>query len=152
MDEIVKRIGTARECEVFARNAKKRGREDLAQQAVARAIEIRADSHGACSEAEKAALQAVYAYEETLRVKNGKRTAASRTWQMISRHGIIEAVNRAVARPVETQGYSMLVSMGLEQFAFEAVILRHPEVFSVEAVKRSKERACLNVGLGESVP
>jgi hypothetical protein len=30
--------------------------------------------------------------------------------------------------------------MGLEQFAFEAVILRHPQVFSAEAVERSRQR------------
>jgi len=30
--------------------------------------------------------------------------------------------------------------MGLENFAFEAVILRHPELFSDEAIAKSKQR------------
>jgi hypothetical protein len=34
----------------------------------------------------------------------------------------------------------MLAEMGLERFAFEAVILRHPEVFSREAIETSKGR------------
>lgn len=141
MDKRVLAILTPEKCEVFAKNASERGREDLAKQAIARAVELRAESHGASTSAEKEALQAIYAYEETLRVKNGKKTHASRTWQMIDRHGIIEAVNRAVARPTETQGYNMLVSMGLEDYAFESVILRHPDVFSTEAVEKSKNRA-----------
>lgn len=140
MDKRVKAIDTPEKCEIFARNAIAKGREDLALEATVRAVELRAVAYGAKSEAENEALQAIYAYEETLRVKNGKRTYASRTWQMIKRHGIIEAVNRAVARPTETQGYNMLVSMGLEEFAFEAVILRHPEVFSAKAVEMSKQR------------
>lgn len=36
--------------------------------------------------------------------------------------------------------YTALAEMGLKEFAFEAVILRHPEHFSPEAVTRSRER------------
>lgn len=140
IDDRIKAIDTPEKCEIFAKNALIKGREDLAKQATARAVQLRAEKYGAKSDAEKEALQAIYAYEETLTVKNGKRTHASRTWQMIKRHGIIEAVNRAVARPTETQGYNMLLKMGLEEYAFEAVILRHPEVFSEEAVEMSKKR------------
>ena len=59
---------------------------------------------------------------------------------MIGRHGILGTVERAVNRPVETQGYTALVEMGLENYAFEAVIIRHPELFSQEALTISKER------------
>ena len=140
MDERVRKLKTPEQCEIFARNALNRDRPDLASEARLRAVELRADSHGAKSEAEKDAIQAVYAYEEVLSQKNGKKTRASRTWQMIKRHGIIEAVERAVNRSAETQGYTSLVEMGLEKFAFEAVILRYPKVFSEAAVQRSKER------------
>ena len=92
------------------------------------------------SAAETEALEAIYAYEEVLTKKNGRRTRATRTWQMIRRHGIIGAVERAVDRDTETAGYIALVEMGLEDFAFEAVVLRHPEVFSDSAVQRSRER------------
>ena len=140
MDERVSKIDTVEKCEIFARNAKNKGREDLAKEAVARAVQIRAESHGTSSNAEKEALKAVYAYEEILSAKNGKRTRASRTWPMIERHGIIGAVERAVNRPTETQGYRSLFEMGLEDYAFEAVILRYPELFSDEAIRISTER------------
>jgi hypothetical protein len=49
-------------------------------------------------------------------------------------------VERAVNRPHETAGYTALLEMGLEKYAFEAVILRYPELFSEEAVRHSQER------------
>jgi len=140
MDERVKKLQSPDKCEIFARNCLERGRPDLAAQARERAVQLRADAHGAESEAAKEALEAVYAYEEVLSQKNGRKTRAGRTWQMIDRHGIIGAVERAVNRSAETQGYKALVEMGLEDYAFEAVVLRHPDLFSKEAVEISRER------------
>ena len=140
MDDRIQGLDTPEKCEIFARNALEKGRADLALEALHRALELRAGRHNAKTQAEKEALQAVYAYEELLTKKNGRRTRANRTWQIINRHGIIESVERAVKRPTVTQGYTMLVEMGLQEHAFEAVILRHPEVFSAEAVQVSKER------------
>ncbi len=108
MDKRVKNIKNARLCEIFAKNAEERGRPDLANEARIRAVEIRAEEYGAKSEAEKEAIQAIYAYEEVLTKKNGKRTRASRTWQMIKRRGIIESVERAVNRESVAQGYTAL--------------------------------------------
>ena len=59
---------------------------------------------------------------------------------MIAKHGIIQAVERVVSRPSEAKGYTALVKMGMEDKAFEAVVLRHPRVFSAMAVERSRER------------
>jgi hypothetical protein len=81
----------------------------------------------------------VYAHEE-VKSTTERRFRANRTWQAIERHGIIQAVERLVTRATETEGYRALVTAGLEEMAFEAVILRHPEVFSTEAVAASRER------------
>ncbi|MCH8544850.1 MAG: hypothetical protein LAT61_14910 [Alcanivorax sp.] len=140
MDDRVKKLDTPEKCAIFAKNCIERGREDLAQEAKERALQLRAEAHGAETEAEREALEAVYAYEEVLSTRNGKRTRAGRTWQMIERHGIIGAVERAVNRPTETQGYTSLVEMGLEDYAFENVILRYPNLFSEQAVNISKAR------------
>ncbi|MGI9273764.1 MAG: hypothetical protein ACR2PT_02760 [Endozoicomonas sp.] len=140
MDERVKRIDTPEKCEIFIKNALAKNNKELANQARSRAILLRAEKYGAKTIAEKEALEAVYAYETVLSKKNGKKTRASRTWQMIERHGIIESVERAVNRSAETQGYIALVEMGLEEHAFESVILRHPEVFSEKAKEISKNR------------
>lgn len=140
IEEKIARLPTITSCERFAKNAEERGRPDLAKAAHRRAVELGASSHGANSDAEKECLEAVYAYERILTERNGRTTRASRTWQMIKRHGILPAVERAVNRPHETAGYAALVEMGLEKFAFEAVILRYPESFSEKAVRSSKER------------
>lgn len=80
-EDRIKRIETVEGCIRFAKNAAERGRPDLEILAKHRAIEIRASEHGAGTDAEREALQAMYAYEEVLSNKNGKKTKASRTWQ-----------------------------------------------------------------------
>lgn len=139
MDERVARLVTPEECEQFAINVADR-LPDLALAARRRAVELRAAQHGAASDAEREALQAVYAYERVLFQRHGKTVRASRTWGMIKRHGIIKAVERAVDRPDETSGYTALIEMGMPDFAFEAVVCRHPTAFSAKALKRSQER------------
>lgn len=139
MDEKVTRLKTPDECEKFAANVKAKY-PNLAIQAQRRAVELRASNHGAVSTAEEEALQAVYAYEETLSRKNGKRTRATRTWQMIERHGILPAVERVVNRDAETVGFTALAEMDMMDFTFESVILRHPQHFSNEVVEKSRRR------------
>lgn len=140
MDPKVQKIDTPEKCEIFAKNCSERGRNDLAMQAEKRAVQLRADAYGAETQAEKEALEAVYAYETILSSKNGKKTRATRTWQMISRHGILEAVERTVSRRDEAQGYTLLLERGLEDYAFENVVLRHPDQFTDGAVATSQKR------------
>jgi hypothetical protein len=59
---------------------------------------------------------------------------------MIRRCGILPAVERVVTKRGESSDYTELAKMGLKEFAFEGVILRHPECFSRDAIARSKER------------
>lgn len=142
MDERVVRLKTPEECEQFARNVDPR-LPDVALQARQRAVELRADAtakkRGVTAAAEREALEAVYAYE-AVKTTKGRKFQASRTWQMIDRHGIVKAVERTVCRAKETAGYEALAAAGMARFAFEAVVLRHPEVFSAEAVERSTKR------------
>ena len=140
MDPRVERLTTPGEYKIFIRNARARGREDLAREAMGRFFELNAKAYGASGAIEQECLEAVYAYEELLSVRGGKRVYAARTWQMIKRHGILGAVERVVSRPDDAAGYTALIAMGLEQFAFEAVVLRHPDAFSSGAVERSRVR------------
>lgn len=139
MDEIIQKLKTPEECMQLAINVRDRN-PDLAREARRRAVELRAASHGIKSKVELELLKALYAYEEVLSEKNKRRTRAARTWQMINRHGIIAAAERAVNRKIEATGYKLLVAMGLHDLTFEAVIVRHPDKFSQEVVTRSKER------------
>ncbi len=59
---------------------------------------------------------------------------------MVKRLGIIETMERLVKRKDATTGYTTLAEIHMLDLAFEAVILRYPEFFSQEAVKRSRER------------
>lgn len=140
MDPRVARLKSPAECESFGQNARERGAPNLADQARKRAVQLRTESHGATSEVERECLAAVYAYEEVLSANKGKRQPATRTWQMIHRYGIIPAVERIVTKRAESIGYTALVEMDLFDLAFEAVVLRHPECFSVEAIARSRKR------------
>lgn len=147
MNELIAKLKTPEECVVFEKNVLDRGRPDLALEARKRAVELHAIQHGAATEVERECLEAVFAYEQVLSAKNGKKTRASRTWPMIERHGIIGAVERAVDRKVDTAGYTALVGMGLQDYAFESVILRHPQSFSQDAVARSQERIAAHKAL-----
>jgi len=140
MDPRVAKLRSPAECESFAKNARERGVPELADQARKRAVQLRAEAHGATTLAERECLEAVYAYEEVLTASKGRRQPASRTWQMIHRHGVLPAVERIVTKRAESAGYTALAEMGLLDMAFEAVVLRHPDLFSAEAVARSRER------------
>lgn len=140
MNDIVSKMKTPEECAILEKNAMDRGREDIALAARKRQVQLRALKYGAQTDVERECLEAIFAYEQSLSTRNGRKTRESRTWGMIERHGIIPAVERAVNRKEETAGYTVLVDMGLEEYAFEAVILKHPELFSHEVVAISRER------------
>ena len=139
MDDILQKIKTPAECMQLAINCRDRN-PDLARGARRRAIELRAAAHDIRTDVELELLKAVYAYEEVLSEKNKRRTPASRTWQMIKRHGIVVAAERAVNRDIEATGYKVLAEMGLHDLTFESVIVCHPDKFSSEAVARAKVR------------
>ncbi len=134
------KLKTTAECAQMEINALGKGRGDIAIASRKRAIELRAIEFGSDDEVERECLEAVFAYEECLRVKNGRRTNASRTWPAIRRDGVIKAVDDIVQRKTESAGYALLAQMGLGDYAFEAVVLRHPERFTAEAVAQSIER------------
>ena len=139
MDERVLTLRTPEECEKFARNAVRHGRTDLAVESRHRALELRARETESETPAENEALQAVHAYEEVLSLNNGKRSRASRVWQLVKRHGIIEALERTLKRDGGAEEYAVLNDLGIEDFIYEAVVVRHPDVFSAEAVEKSKQ-------------
>jgi hypothetical protein len=145
MDPRVAKLKTPQECETLAKNARERGAPQLADQARQRAVQLRAQAHGAKTDVERECLEAVYAYEEVLSAQKGKKIRAGRTWPMIHEHGVLPAVERIVMKRQESVGFTALAEMGLKDFAFEAVILRHPEHFSAEAVARSRERLAEDV-------
>jgi hypothetical protein len=49
-------------------------------------------------------------------------------------------VQRAVARPQDEAEFEVLREMGLEDLAFEALVLRHEDAFSADAIERARAR------------
>lgn len=140
MDPRVARLKTVEDCENFAKNATERGHPELATDARERAVQLRAEAYGATTDVERECLEAIYAFEEVKSEENGRRTRASRTWQMIKRRGIIPAVEHIITKRDVTDGFTTLTEMGLKDYAFEAVVVRNPSHFSAEAVEVSRQR------------
>lgn len=140
MDYRVERLRTPAECESFAKNALARHHPELALQARRKAIDLQVSTHETGSAVEVEGLAAVYAYEALLTRRNGKKTRATATWQAFRRYGIIEAVQRALNRPADEPGAITLRDLGLEDLAFEALVVRHEASFSAAAIEVSKAR------------
>lgn len=140
MDYRVERLRTPAECESFAKNAIARHHPELALQAGRKAIDLKVSTHDTASAVEAEGLAAVYAYEALLTRRNGKKTRATATWQAIKRYGIVEAVQRALSRPPDEPGSVTLRDLGLEDLAFEALVMRHEASFSSAAIEVSKAR------------
>src|SRR3954465_11925805 len=111
-----------------------------AQEARRQAVKLRAELDGAETDVERECLEAIYAYEWTLYKKHGKRQRASYTWRDVDSMGIIGAVEKTVTKKKETAGYRALMAEGMLDMAFEAVVLRHQELFTAEAVQMSQLR------------
>ena len=117
-EEILKKLETPEECDQFEINIRQKY-PVVANAARRKAIELRAKQYGASTEMERDALRVIYAYEAALSERNGRKTVARRTWQMVKRHGIRGAVERAVNREVDTLGFKILCDLGLKDLTFE---------------------------------
>ena len=126
MHELVERIKEPELCYVFARNATRRGHPELALQAYRRAVDLRAEGHETESDAEFAAVRAIYAYEEALSYSKGKRTRATGTWQMVNRHGLLAAVHKRIQGRSGDDVKAVLKELGMEDYSFEAVGKAYP--------------------------
>jgi hypothetical protein len=75
MDPHIAKLTTPEECEQFAINVSET-EPTLALAAKRRAVELRAQKAGAKTDAEREALEAVYAYEAVLAERKGKKVRA----------------------------------------------------------------------------
>ena len=140
-DKIMKLVGhlkTSEDCEQVALNVEAK-QPGFAIAARRKAIEIKASTHKATTEAEEHSYQAVYALERVMTLERGRKTRATRQWQMVAKLGIIGAMETIVMNSTGRAGYDALVKLGMQDMSFEAVVLRHPDVFSAEAVAQSTQ-------------
>ena len=95
---------------------------------------------GSPRDLEHAVNEVVVAYEQVLLEQYGWHVRAQRTRNMINNHGVREAVDRLVRRKKPSTGFAALVDEGKRECTFEAVVLRHPALFSTRAVDRATQR------------
>ena len=65
---------------------------------------------------------------------------ANRTRNMISQHGPLEALSRLVISPDLQKGFKILRDRGLLQTTFEALVVRHQDLFDTSVVEAAKWR------------
>ena len=139
MSNYVDRLRTPEECEQFILNVEAEHPE-LARDAQRRAVQLRAQRHAATTAIEREAFEAIHAYEAVLSKRAGRKIRASRTWPMVEKYGIVEAMRRLVDRDDDPSGYRSLAEMNMADLTFEAVVLRHATVFSEGVVERCRRR------------
>jgi hypothetical protein len=133
MHDLVKRINDPKLCYVFAKNAINRGHPELALQSYRRAVDLRTEQHETNSEAEEAAVRAIYAYEEALSYRKGKRTRATGTWQLVNRKGVLTALAQRLESRSTPDVMPILKELGMEDYSFAATIKAHPQAFGAIA-------------------
>jgi len=129
MHELVLRINDPEKCYVFARNAIRNGHPELALQVHRRAVDLRAAEYDVTSEVERAAVRAIFAYEEALGFAKGKRTRATGTWQLVNRSGLVAAVAKRLDSRGGEDVSATLKELAMEDYSFEAVRETYPEAF-----------------------
>lgn len=138
-DPKVARLKTYEECKAFIQNVEAEYPE-LARQAIRHGVLLRAAAQGATTEVEREAVQVVFALQEAKSIARGKSVRATRTWNSFKANGIVATVEKIVSKKVATSGYEALVECGLGEFTFEAVVLRHTDCFTDQAVQMAKSR------------
>lgn len=142
LDDRVLRCKTPEDCDRFIRNAHAKGLNDLVSQALQHKVDLRARSHlpPPTNYVERDCVRAIYAYEEILLLKHGRHLQARRTRDAVGNKGLIAAFEGFVNRSDGSAGFKDLKNAGLHNFAYEAVVARHPHAFSAKAVERAHER------------
>lgn len=143
MHKYITRLNTSKEAEQLAANAQEQGNSTLAEMAIKRGQELRAQESGYFTPAEQGLAIAIYVYEDAQKQRTGRKNyRANRTWQKIQAVGgnILAAAEDMVIAPRPTIGFGVLEEDNLREHSFEAVIDRFPDEFSAEAVAAARAR------------
>jgi hypothetical protein len=140
VDDRIAKLDTAKKALNLAENARRLGDLALADAAMQRATELRANGEGFTSPAELAIATALYAYEEERSRLQGSTFRAGHTRKAIANHGPLMAAERIVLKRQRSKGFEVLEEAGLARLSFEAIVLRFPEEFSEQARDAARAR------------
>ncbi|WP_336978559.1 hypothetical protein [Altererythrobacter fulvus] len=88
---------------------------------------------------EHAVWKCIYALEDAKTEERGLTIRLGRTRQKIARDGEYQTVLDLVTGK-KSSGFDMMIERDMPQYTFEAVTLRHPELFDHETRKLASER------------
>ncbi|WP_322054462.1 hypothetical protein [Paraburkholderia bannensis] len=135
----IDRLKTPEECEQFLKNIELT-HPHLIHAVRRHAVSLRATAHNASSPVLRDIWEAVYAYEEVLYLRHKRRLRAGHTRRSIALRGAVEAIEEITRRKELTEGFHRMREAGLFDKTFEAVVMRHPTAFSMQAVAAAKEK------------
>lgn len=131
-------------------NAVRLGYDDLAFQCRLRIAELAGAPYDDVLEREF--WIAVSTAEEIKTAENGKTTRLARIRQKHRRAGVQKALEDWAIEPATADGFATLVANGRSDLTGEAILLRHEEQFSVDAVNAARKKLMEHgVALGEAI-
>ena len=83
--------------------------------------------------------KSITAFEEILTAERGRTTRLGRTRQKVQRVGVAQTLSDW-ATGGASQGFDMLIDLGLPELTGEAVVLRHSDQFEQPVVAAARER------------
>lgn len=140
MDERINRLKTMDDCQIFSKNVTALGFPELATRAERRGVELQAATHDVKDQTERSAFEAIYAYELVLRKNAGKKVRATGIWNMVKRHGVVETIQRSINGPPNADHFETLKAIGLDDLAFESIVIKHKNRFAPTTVERASTR------------
>ncbi|SDC49079.1 hypothetical protein [Paraburkholderia lycopersici] len=131
-------LKTRDDCTQFARNVGDR-HPHLVLAARQRSVEVQVNAMNLDSALRRDIWSVVYAQEEAIFVKHGRRLRAGNTRKVITNRGELGAVEYVVKQP-GSESFELLHSLGLGDYTFEAVVLRNQEHFSSDVVDAARRK------------
>jgi hypothetical protein len=122
----------------IANNARRLGRTDFVRNCQARIAELAGAAYEDAIESEF--WQALAIAEELAAERNGKATRMTQTRQKHTRQGVVKCLEDIVSKDAITEAFTALIAAGKPELVFEAIVLRHSELFSEGAIQASTQK------------
>lgn len=138
---------------VMMKNAKRLKKKEFWQQCFEHYCELKVAEVDTDSALVKSYFKFLYAYEQALTEKNGKRTNATLLKKLVTNRtdsndgnaelGVIAALSELVMKKGASSGYQFLMSSGQSKLTAEHLVKENPQHFFKEAVTAAAEKLIL---------